>query len=516
MDNIRQSVYRNNTAILCLLLIISLIIRLIIGNVQIITQDGVLYVRIAQDISAGNLHHVNTYGFFSLYPFLISLFHVLLRDWELSGKMVSVIFGSLTVVPLYLLIARLFGQKTAFVGSLLYTVHPRFVEYSSDVLREPLFWFLCVSALWLAWEGIVRRRWFFIAMSSCSCGLAIFTRLEGILVFCIIILWIGWYLLIRRKNRTKGLLYGCIFIFAVPVLASPGLIILKSRLHKWEAGISVNKIQQLLSDKGRAAKESTDLRGHIPQQPQEFLELSRRHQYTTYFAETLYKFSKSINVLVLVLVLFGVFRRRSNPYSEKDVILLMWFAVAFAGSYVYVAKTHYLGTRHGLVMGLACLGWAGAGFFEIRERLRGVFSRNEAFSFYLKYDTVILIIAVLLVLLPQTAMSYRYDKIELRRAGVELRANGFSASTFLVPPSLARVAFYAGAEMVQLPVGSDDTALNQVFSQYHNAVLLVDERSIDEYIPELRKVTAERGFEKIQIPAFQKYRKYSFSLYRVE
>ncbi|HEX2966133.1 MAG TPA: glycosyltransferase family 39 protein, partial [Syntrophorhabdaceae bacterium] len=432
-----------------------------------------------------------------------------------SGKMVSIIFGSFTVVPLYLLIKRLFDDNVAFVASLLFAVHPRFVEYSSDVLREPLFWFLCISALWLAWEGIVRARWFLIALSSFSCGLAIFTRLEGVLVFCIIILWIIWSLAVKRKDRARGLLYGCIFILAVPILASPGLIILESRLHKWEAGISINKIQQLLSDTGAGKDASNEFSDHAPQRLQQFLELSRRHQYTTFFAETVYKFSKSINVLVLLLVLFGVLRRRTIPYSEKDVVILIWFAVAFVGSYIYVARTYYLGTRHGLVMGLASLAWAGAGFFEIRDRLRALLSRKTVFSFYLKFDTVILMVMTLLVLIPQTAFSYRYDKIELKRAGIELKTNGFSTSNFLVPPTLARVAFYAGANVIELPVGSGYKMLKELFAQHHDSVLLIDERSIDDYIPELRKVIAEGGLEKITIPAFHSYHKYSFTLYRI-
>ena len=141
--------------------------------------------------------------------------------------MVSVVFGSLTIIPLFFLVRGLFNQNTAIVSALFYTVHPRFVEYSSDVLREPVFWFFSIAALWLAWEGISRKKCFLFVLSSMSTGFAMFTRVEGAMVFLIVILWILWFFLNDKQNRKKVLLYMCIFLFSLPIMASPGLITLE-------------------------------------------------------------------------------------------------------------------------------------------------------------------------------------------------------------------------------------------------------------------------------------------------
>jgi len=79
-----------------LLFILAVFIRSVIAQVQVIAPDGVLYVKIAKDISAGTLRNIDQYGFFNLYSFIIALFQKIFQDWEFSGKMASVLFGSLS------------------------------------------------------------------------------------------------------------------------------------------------------------------------------------------------------------------------------------------------------------------------------------------------------------------------------------------------------------------------------------------------------------------------------------
>jgi len=76
-----------------LLFILAVLIRSVIAQVQIIAPDGVLYVKIAKDISAGSLTKIDQYGFFNLFSFLIALFQKVKPNWEFSGKIVSVFFG---------------------------------------------------------------------------------------------------------------------------------------------------------------------------------------------------------------------------------------------------------------------------------------------------------------------------------------------------------------------------------------------------------------------------------------
>jgi 4-amino-4-deoxy-L-arabinose transferase-like glycosyltransferase len=518
MKNIlnKYLIKKNPCVVLSLLLITTFLIRYYLTSLQIITLDGILYIKIAKGINFGNLQGVTDYGFFNLYSLLITLFQLLLHDWEFSGKMVSVVFGSLTIIPLFFLVRGLFNQNTAIVSAILYGIHPRFVEYSSDILREPVFWFFSIVSLWLAWEGVSRKKCFLFVLSSISTGFAMFTRAEGAMVFLIVILWLLWFFLNGKLNRKKALLYASIFLFSFPIVVSPGLILLKNKLNRWEVGLSISKIPQLIYSDNQPLKLEQELQGRASRQLQAFYDLSIRYRYLTFLVEVLYKFFKSFNVILFLLFLCGVYKRRFVPYSQSDIIVLIWFSVAFIGSYLYLTKTYYFGTRHGLLMAFPALAWAGSGFFEIRERIIKWCGGVKLFRRYVHFCTLFLIILIMVILVPQTMNSFKADKVELKSAGIVLKNMGFTNMVFIAQPTLMRVGFYADAEFVPLPDTIDNNALKELVTQYRAKLLIVDERTIDDYVPGVRKIIEELKFEKLTIPEIAQYRKYSFSIYKTQ
>ena len=500
--------------ILLLIFISAFFIRYVFANAQIIAQDGILYIEVAKNILAGNFQAVSGYGFISLYSFLIALFQMIFHNWELSGKMVSVVFGSLTIIPLFLFIKGIFNLKVAVVSALFYMVHPRFVEYASDVLREPTYWFFSVLAIWLAWVGISRKKYLVFVLASLSTGLAMFTRSEGMLIWIIVILWIVWLFVKESKQRKRTLVYMAIYIFSLPLLMAPFLFILKENTHKWELGHPVEKIVQLIH--GNDNKEiHTTLSDKSSEGNNESIEVSEIHRYGTSFLDVFYKFIKSFNVLLFLLFLCGIYRRRLIPYSQSDVLLLIWISVVFLGLYSYLIKVDYLGTRHGLLMAFPAIAWAGVGFFEIRERIRKWFGNRKMFQRYARIDTLLLLILILIVLVPQTVFSLRNDKVELKKAGVELQRLGFSKTVFIVQPTLNRIAFYADAESVLLPDKIDNSTIKSLAMEHHATLLIIDEKTIDDYVPDMRKIIGQPMLEKLTIPEMDHYREYSFSIYRI-
>jgi len=197
-------------------------------------------------------------------------------------------------------------------------------------------------------------------------------------------------------------------------------------------------------------------------------------------------------------------------------MVLIWFSVAFIGTYLYLTKTYYLGTRHGLVMAFPALAWAGTGFFEIRERIGKWCGGIRLFQKYTHLDTLFLTVVVLVVLVPQTVFSLRTDKAELKSAGIVLKNMGFTKTTFIIEPTLIRVAFYADSEYVLLPDKIDNNVMKGLVTGYRAKLLIVDDRTIDEYIPGMRMVIERSAFEKLTIPEMAQYRKYSFSIYKIQ
>lgn len=516
MNEMKTWIKGNRALVLCsFAVVVAFALRFSMANVQIIAPDGLLYIKIARSISSGNLQSITEYGIFNLYSFLIALFQKVFQNWEFSGKMVSVILGSLTAIPLFLLIKGLFSVRIAFISTLCYSIHPRFVEYSSDVLREPTCWFFSIMGLWLAWEGISRRRYSLFILSSLSVGLAMVTRLEGIVFFLIIILWILWLFFNDRTARVKTLMYLSVFLISLPILMTPILFVVKNRIHRWELGHPIEKISQLIM----TGEEKENIGAEVSQTDSPgfkgFLEIAERHQYVTFAMEVIYKFIKSFNVTLFALFLFGFYKRIFTSYSKADTINALWFLAAFCGLFLYVMKVHYLSTRHGLLMVFPALAWTGAGFFEIRERIRRWSRGRSLLQVYLRFDTVFLLALVLIILVPQTVLSYRSDKAELRKAGIALKNMGFSNTMFIVQPTLSRVAFYADAESVPLPDKIDSSNINKLGKQHQATLLIIDERTINDYVPGIGKIIEQSMFEKLTIPEMARYHEYSFSIYKI-
>ena len=297
---------------------------------------------------------------------------------------------------------------------------------------------------------------------------------------------------------------------------SPSLLILKNKINRWELGHSIDKIPQLIHSNTQPSELEPGLLDKTSGQFHAFLDLSKRHRYTTFIMEIIYKFIKSFNVALFFLFLCGIYKRKYIAYTKSDAMIFIWFSVMFLALFLYLTKVYYISTRHGLLMVIPVLAWAGVGFFEIRERMRGWLSDVKLLQNHPRLDTVLLFVLILIVLVPQTVSSYRSDKVELKKAGIVLKNMGFSQSVFIVQPSLSRVAFYADAEPVQLPKEIDYDRIRAFTSKNHAALFIIDDRTVDDFAPGLKKIIAQCMFKKLAIPEMEQYREYSFSIYQVK
>src|SRR4030042_2067525 len=143
---------------LLFLVILALIPRIIVFlQPQIITIDGTLYIKMAKLFSEGQ--YGGTPGsYFSLYPFLIFLVQKFIGDWELSGQLISITLGTLTVIPIFLLRRSLYNERIGWLSGLFYITLPHFLRFDSQVIRDPSLWFFITFTLWLVWGGDKQNR----------------------------------------------------------------------------------------------------------------------------------------------------------------------------------------------------------------------------------------------------------------------------------------------------------------------------------------------------------------------
>jgi hypothetical protein len=175
---------RMEVAVLALLVVAALGARLyLIPFHDVISADGTGYVGAARALAKGDPSRLASYGF---YPVLIRLAGILGPDMETAGRLVSVVCGSLLVIPLYLLGTEFFRPRTTLAACAVTAFWPTLLGWSCEVMAQAPYILLVVTGTWCVWR-MCRS-----ASVGCGCaagvclGLAYLTRTEGSLLFLVL------------------------------------------------------------------------------------------------------------------------------------------------------------------------------------------------------------------------------------------------------------------------------------------------------------------------------------------
>ncbi|MDO8585553.1 MAG: glycosyltransferase family 39 protein [Armatimonadota bacterium] len=132
----------------------------------------------------------------------------------LAGKVLSLVAGTLTIIPLYSLSMRFFGKTAAVVSGLIFAVFGMHVKMSCLTMTEAPFAFLCLSAIALFYSGAQaekpRARRLFV--SALLLGLAGLLRHEAWALAVILTVFLLWQPSLRRYAVLYGLFAAAPFI----------------------------------------------------------------------------------------------------------------------------------------------------------------------------------------------------------------------------------------------------------------------------------------------------------------
>ncbi|MDA7979679.1 MAG: glycosyltransferase family 39 protein [Pirellulales bacterium] len=162
---------------------------LMAGHLEVICADGAYFIELAQQIDRDQpVRAVGQYDS-NLFPLILILLHDAGFRWEDGGAWWGVFCGTLAVLPLFGWMRRQFDDRVAIVSCLLYAAHPKLIEWSPEVVREPTFWLLLTSSLYFTHRALaeLRIRWF--VFGGITTFLAIATRFEGWFLLGAIALW---------------------------------------------------------------------------------------------------------------------------------------------------------------------------------------------------------------------------------------------------------------------------------------------------------------------------------------
>ena len=183
-----------------------------------VCPDGVLYIQAARALEAGDFREAFREMSLNIYPVVLMVLHRLGLDWELGAVAWGVTVSSLVVLPLWGWVRRQFDDRVALVACLLYIVHPKFIEWSPEVMRDPTFWLLFMLSIYWLWRAVAEVRLGYFIAAGAGITLASLTRIEGLFLLIPLALWTFWRLRALKTSRRKLLLGAVLCLVVFPAL----------------------------------------------------------------------------------------------------------------------------------------------------------------------------------------------------------------------------------------------------------------------------------------------------------
>ena len=219
------------------LVLLCLVPRVLMAwKLDAVCRDGVFYIQLAEalehgDVEAGlNKLRLNT------YPPVLALLHHVGIDWEWAGKFWGVCVSSLAVVPLFGWARRQFDDRLATAACLLYAVHPKLIEWSPELVRDPTFWFFWSLSLYTCWRAAVEMRWTWYLAGGVAIALALHTRFEGWCLYVPLVWWSACHWWARHELR-RVIVGNLALSFAVcPLLIALVNVTWLAHEPRWEWG----------------------------------------------------------------------------------------------------------------------------------------------------------------------------------------------------------------------------------------------------------------------------------------
>lgn len=404
---------------------------------QGIAYDGAHYGFVARDFLKGHFIKGLSSPAPPLYPFLISLFSPDSTHVEITGRLLSLFWGTFTVIPLFYLIKGAVGRREAILSVLFYSFHPYLVTYSGMLLTEATYWGLLILSVYLFWTGLRKEKVWRISLSGVFLGLAYLTRPEGVGYVLVYLTWIvveG----ILKKRWFKTFVFIGVLISSVFILVVPYVIYVHQETGQWLISKKAVEAQSQLFKKSiDKIKPSKDIEQTKPEKKDSKIVWVTRN-IVHHLPSVIYHYLRAYHFSLWLFLFFGLIRIRQKIIAfELFLASLVLFHLISLSS--FLPST----IRFSIPVIPLSLFWAGAGVLEMKRYLEKIkISDSEKVVFWF-------ILFVILIQLPQSLAPERRHRAEQKKVGLWLKQN--TPPDAIIMSNSPQEAFYAEREFVLLP-----------------------------------------------------------------
>ncbi len=436
----------------------------------VIEVDGTEYARLAENLRDGVGYTGMLDGrelmFPPLYPLLIAGVSGLTGlDAVGAGRLVSVLAGTLLLIPVALILRRLVSERAGRIGAALAALHLPFVLSGAAVFVEAVFLLLFAFAVWATGRLAEAGRGGYAALAGGIFGFAHLARHDG---FFLAILCVGAALLCLARTGA-----GLRRVAAAGFIAALSFAVVVAPYAAWLAGVTGSVRLEAKSGRvietavrtGRGLSyaeanygldadgtEGPWLRPNVPRTGETGLLEALRRDPVALGRNVLRNAWREVRVLLtgqmmlspvlLLLAVLGLRRMAAGPgpaAMRTGLVLGAVYALAAAALYKVVLRYLIVPSFAALVLGAGAIG-----------------SRTRT----LRSAVLVGAIALISVGRPLATGLSEYDEggrgaLPEARAGAWLRGSG-GAGPWRIAGTSSVVAYYAGAAFVPLPVAPED------------------------------------------------------------
>lgn len=470
---------QNHALFILLILALGLALRLFAWqHTAIINPDGTIYINQARAIYYGLWDSVNTCStarFPTVTTLCIAAAYPILGDWVVAGTAVSVFFGTMTLVLVYLLARRFFGDSISAVIALVCGLNPTLIDGSVDIVRDSTAWFFLTLGFYL-FAGGRKKRDLYLIMSSIAFIVAAWTRIE----FSIFAVCTPIFILMDREG--KPLRRAAVFLLPVAVILLSAIgsqMVLHPDQVNWYRLTDIpQRATFFLSQYNEVRAQLANLVNHPPAGiPGEFFDKTRDILWFVGLGVIFQNTLEAYYYPFFLLYLLGLGGMRQRIREDRKVLyFILLVPVAYLLLYCYLFAYWQMENRWFSLALFPSFIFLGFGLERLISFMQSKYSMKRGVALFL------ICLAILAVALPKNLKPRGEDKSVFKTVGETVAAlEGNTRRTEILTIGSAQrwIWFYANLHFPGAPCPDDYREYNQlVESDYGQFLKFVKSRGV--------------------------------------
>jgi hypothetical protein len=410
---------------------------------HIINPDGIWYICQAKALYHGLWDRLPScvLPFLSIYPILTAGANFFFHDWILAARSVSLFFGTVTMIPLYLLFRQFFGREISALSVLVFAVIPFLVQGSADIIRGPVYWFFLILGLYFFVRHMGKENYrLLLVLSSFSFMTAAWSRAEAVLF-----IFLSLFFLILTKQDKKG---DRLFYFTAPIITVLCFVLFNTisldgplknmfRIHEM-ASKFVEPVDQYRILRSNLTDLADPSLGHPLVS---FLHKARNLVWLIALGTLFSYVIKSFFYPAFFIFLLGVSDIKSRLREDRRILYLVILAAAALWVlYVHLLETWFIYTRFMAAFLFPSCVFIGFGLKKISRFLESRFRLPHSMALFLVF------FLLLSVSLPKNLKPREADKLVFKNMGeliAKIEGPGREIALAGHRPAIMWVSFYA-------------------------------------------------------------------------